>query len=278
MHSHITHNAPGLWQSALPVLKADAHKYSRGYAVISGGPVACTGAARLCAMAAQRMGAGVVSVACTPDALPVYAASLLSVMTRPVHNVREFVQLIADPRVNALAVGPGGGVGEETRERLLAALEARKPLVIDADALTVLGAHAKSLTPLLHDACVLTPHEGEFARMSHVTGSRLERALAAAQAFGAVVVLKGSETVIAAPDGRCVLNGDAPPTLATAGSGDVLSGIIVGLMAQGMSAFEAACAGVWVHAAAARLYGTGLIAEDIIAQLPSVCRQFFPNG
>jgi NAD(P)H-hydrate epimerase len=264
------YNTPELWRASLPVLEEDAHKYTRGYAVVSGGPLACTGAARLAAMAASRAGAGVVSVACAPDALPVYAASLLSIMTKPVRHVREFTQLIEDGRVSALVVGPGGGVSEETRERLVAALATKKPLVIDADALSVLGAYHKSIAPMLHPACVLTPHEAEFARISDVTGSRQERAQKAAKALGAVLVLKGPETLIAAPDGTLVMNLDAPATLATAGSGDVLSGIIAGLLAQGMPVFEAACAGVWMHSAAARMLGRGMIAEDIIAQLPQV--------
>lgn len=266
-------NAPEVWRDALPALSLATHKYTRGHAVIAGGPLSSTGAAKLAALGALRAGAGLVSIACDKESLPAYAAALSSVMTKPAHTAHDYEKLVRDKRVTALLLGPGNGTGDGTRSRILAALGTEKPCVLDADALTVLGENRKSLLPALHSACVLTPHEGEFARVFQMEGDKLARARNAADDNGAVLVLKGSDTVIAAPGGRAVVNANAPAWLATAGSGDVLSGIITGLLAQGMPPFEAAAAGVWIHGEAGNISGYGMISEDLPGTLQRVWAQ-----
>ncbi len=256
-------NEPRLWSHLLPVRTADSHKYRFGHALVVGGPQETTGAARLAAMAALRIGAGLVSIACRPDALPVYAAHLTAVMTKPVSNAAALAALLGDGRLSGLLIGPGAAAGDATRELVHAVLAADRPTVLDAGALTSFADHRDALLTLLRPDCVLTPHDGEFARLFDLTGDRLGRARAASAACGAVVVLKGADTVVAAPDGRAAVQGWAPPALATAGTGDVLAGLVVGLLAQGVPAFEAAAAAVWLHAAAAREAGQGLIAEDL---------------
>jgi NAD(P)H-hydrate epimerase len=266
-------NGPMLWSDRLPERTTDSHKYRFGHALVIGGPKETTGAARLAARAALRAGAGLVSVACTPDALPIYAAQLTAVMTKPVADAAALATLLADQRLNALLIGPGAGVGETTRAAVLAVLGTGRPAVLDADALTSFAQDRASLLGRLHAACVLTPHDGEFARLFDAQGDRLTRALAAARTAGAVVLLKGADTVVAAPDGRAAIQGEAPPALATAGTGDVLAGLIVSLLAQGVPAFEAAAAGVWLHAEAARAAGSGLIAEDLSERIPAALAQ-----
>jgi NAD(P)H-hydrate epimerase len=237
-----------------------------------GGPAHATGATRLAARAALRAGAGLVSVTARPDALPIYAAALTTVMTKPCADVDALDRLLADPRFNAWLIGPAAGVGEATRSAVLKLARAGRPLVLDADALTSFADDRATLLEVLHGGCVLTPHDGEYARLFAFAGSRLERAQRAAASSGAVVVLKGADTVVAAPDGRATILADAPATLATAGTGDVLAGLIGGLLAQRVPAFEAACAGVWIHAEAARRLARPLIAEDLLAVLAEVMR------
>jgi NAD(P)H-hydrate epimerase len=261
-------NDPGLWAGLLPRPRPDDHKYTRGHALLIGG-FPMTGAARLAARAAARAGAGATTVAVPPEAWAVYAASLLSVMVAP---VADLPRLLADDRISALLIGPGAGVGEATRAQALALLGSGRPVVLDADAISVFADRPEALFAAVTGACVMTPHEGEFRRVFAATGSKLARARAASARSGAVVVLKGSDTVIAAPDGRAAINANAPPDLATAGAGDVLAGFVLGLLAQGMPAFEAACAAVWLHGAAAAAFGPGLIAEDLPDRLPQVLR------
>lgn len=263
---------------AVPRPAIDGHKFSRGHAVILGGG-RMTGASRLAARAAQRVGAGLVTILCPPEVHAIYAASCLSVMVETVEAVDDFAAAIADPRRNALLLGPGAGVGEATRRRVLAAADTGKPRVLDADALTVLKDDAALLGRATRGGnVVLTPHEGEFARLFDLAGSKLDRARRAAESTGAVIVLKGPDTVIAAPDGRAAIDRDAPPDLATAGSGDVLAGLIVGSLAQGLSPFDAARTGVWLHGAAAREVGPGLIAEDLAEALPRVLARSVTRG
>jgi NAD(P)H-hydrate epimerase len=264
-------NAPALWAAAFPWPTLDQHKYSRGHAVISGGPQ-MTGAARLAARAAQRIGAGMVTVAAPADNAVVYKVALEGVIVHGLRDTASYAELIEDPRVTACLIGPGNGITPMTREQTLAALRARKAVVLDADALTVFEETRDLLFAAIEGPCLLTPHEGEFRRLFDAAGDKLSRARAAAKASGAVVLLKGADTVIAAPDGRAVVNENAPAELATAGAGDVLAGLAAGLAAQGMEMFDAACAAVWLHGAAAREVGPGLIAADLPDRLPSVLR------
>ncbi len=260
-------NDPALWLAHFPQLGESAHKYKRGHAVIVSGPLANGGAARLAARGALRMGAGLVTVACPPDAVLAHASQLNAVMTT---GFDDLDVVLADRRMNAAVLGPGNGVGETTRSNVVKALAHGMACVVDADALTSFQDEPSTLFDCLNERCVLTPHDGEFARLFPATDqpSRLARAQAAARSTGAVVVSKGPDTVIAAPDGRAVINTNAPPTLATAGSGDVLSGFIGGLLAQRVPAFEAACIAVWLHGRSAVLFGPGLIAEDLSEMLP----------
>jgi NAD(P)H-hydrate epimerase len=267
-------NHPDLWLAALPRPAEDANKYSRGHALVAGGfPV--TGAARLAARGAARAGAGLVTVAVPHAALAVYVASLTSVMVSALPRPEDIDRLLADRRISGLLVGPGAGVGAPTRQRARAMLATQKPTVLDADALSSFKDDTAALRHAITGPCVLTPHEREFARLFHFAGDKLTRARRAAREMAAVVVLKGSDTVITAPDGHAILNANAPPTLATAGAGDVLSGIVVGLLAQGMEPFLAAAAAVWLHGAAAASFGPGLIAEDLPDLLPGVLRRLY---
>jgi hydroxyethylthiazole kinase-like uncharacterized protein yjeF len=281
-------NAPAIWLCALPRPGAASHKYSRGAALVLSGAAHRTGAARLAARAALRVGAGLVTLASPPDAVLVNAAHSTAVMVAPFFGLAGFSALLADPRRNAVLIGPGAGVGDATRALVAAALgepsAAARAIVLDADALTSFSGDAASLAVLIAQqrrATILTPHEGEFSRLfrgrPEILGqpSKLARARAAAAALNAVVVLKGSDTVVAAPDGRAAIGFDLPPNLATAGSGDVLGGFACGLLAQGMPAFEAASAAVWLHGACARAFGPGLIAEDLPEALPGVLRSLF---
>jgi NAD(P)H-hydrate epimerase len=265
-------NAPDLWRGSYPWPDEASHKNARGHAVVVGG-TRMTGAGRLASRGAMRIGAGLVTVAAHPDVIPIYAGSSAALLTVPVANAGELSALLADPRRNAILIGPGAGVSPETCAMALAALADRRRVVLDADALTVFGGDPETLFAHTRRLpAVLTPHEGEFARLFSVTGSKLERARAAARESGAVVLLKGPDTVIVAPDGRAAINENAPPDLATAGAGDVLAGFILGLLAQGMDPFAAACAAAWVHGAAAAAFGPGLIADDLPETLPGVLR------
>ena len=260
-------NAPPLWQAALPAPGPADHKYSRGHALVIGGNGARSGAARLAARAALRAGAGLVTVLAPEAAIPVYASQLTAVMVAPQADLGA---ALADNRRNALLIGPGCGASPMTRVQALRALGAGKRCVLDADVLTAFRDEPAALFAALGPDSVLTPHEGEYRRLFSHKGDKLLRARAAARESGAVMVLKGADSVIAAPDGRAAINANAPPTLATAGAGDVLAGFILGLLAQGMPAFEAAAAGVWLHGAAAAAFGPGLIAEDVTETLPRV--------
>ncbi len=278
--------ARGYGATQFPFPGAASHKYSRGSALILSGPAHRTGAARLAARAALRVGAGLVTLASPPDAVAVNAAQLTAVMVEPFDGAGEFVRLLADSRRNAILLGPGAGLGPQTRAHVEAALtspsDRPRAVVLDADAISVFAGEADALAALIAaggKSTVLTPHEGEFARLFRgcpdilAAPSKLERARAAAAKLGAVIVYKGADTVVAAPDGRATIGWDLPPTLATAGSGDVLSGLCCGLLAQGMAPFEAASAAVWLHGAAARAFGPGLIAEDLPDCVPAALRE-----
>ena len=267
-------NHPALWLANLPRAKADTDKHSRGHALIFGG-YPMTGAARMAARGAARAGAGLTTIAVPEIAFPIYATALDSIMVRPWLTPEDFGHLLNGSRFSAWLIGPGAGVDKETFGHALAMLAAGRPTVIDADAISAFQDEPSALDRAIHGPCVLTPHESEFRRVFDPSGDKLTRTRAAARRCGAVVVLKGSDTVIAAPDGRAIINANAPSTLATAGTGDVLSGIILGLLAQGMSAFDSAAAGVWLHGAAAGEFGPGLLAEDLPDLLPAVFRQLY---
>ena len=277
-------NEPDLWGSVFPIPQVDGHKYTRGHAVVVSGGLSFAGAARLAARGALRAGAGLVTIASPPDALAVNAAASLAVMVRSVDGARELTDFLADRRRNVVVLGPGGGVGAAMREMVLAALAGDRAVVLDADALTSFAEDPAGVIAALGQRsapAVLTPHEGEFvrlfknARQVFENGSKLERARAAARATRAIVLLKGADTVVASPDGRAAIAENAPPWLATAGSGDVLAGFVAGLLAQGMPSFGAAAAAVWLQGEAAQRIGPGLISEDIPDALPGVYRQLF---
>jgi NAD(P)H-hydrate epimerase len=259
-------NAPELWRDRFPRLSPELHKYRRGHALVWGGTM--TGAARLAGRAALRAGAGLVTLAAPPETYAVYATSLETVIVMPAAGVEGWRGLLADVRRNAALVGPGAGREAATREAVLAALGAGKRVVLDADALTVFAEDRSTLLGAIAGPCLLTPHEGEFQRLFPLAGGKLAAARRAAAESGAAVLLKGPDTVIAAPDGRAAINANAPPTLATAGTGDVLAGIAVALLAQGMPPFEAGAAAAWLHGEAANRVGRRLVAEDLIGALP----------
>lgn len=276
-------NDPAVWGSLFPFPKTEGHKYSRGHAVVVSGAMASTGAARLAARAALRAGAGLVTVASPRDALAVNAAASLAVMVREAEGAEGLKSLLSDPRMNAVVIGPGGGTGAEMREKVKVSLSGKRTVVLDADALTSFGDNPKELFTIRSNhsesTAIHTPHEGEFQRIfSQIekipsVKQKLEACLAASHETADIVVLKGPDTVVAAPDGRAMIADNAPPWLATAGAGDVLAGLIAGLSAQGVPAFEAAAAAVWLHGEAAMEFGPGLIAEDLPETLPKVYRR-----
>ena len=268
-------NAPGLWLPSFPWPKPGGHKYSRGHAVVMSGQAYSTGAARLAARGALRVGAGLVTVASPRDAIPINAAQITAIMVREVNDARGLSQLLADTRKNAIVLGPGMGVGERTVNLVLAALQSEAAVVLDADAITSFADDPDTLFAAIGARAapaVLTPHDGEFARLfgDDGPGSKLERARHAAKRSGAVLLLKGPDTVVAAPDGRASINATTSPWLATAGTGDVLAGLVTGLLAARMEPFAAASAAVWLHGRAAEEFGPGLIAEDLPEMLPAV--------
>ncbi|TDK67085.1 NAD(P)H-hydrate dehydratase [Sapientia aquatica] len=266
-------NDPLVWLPDFPVPHPFNNKYSRGHALIAGGyPV--TGAARLAALSAARVGSGLTTIAIPEIALPIYGASLLSIMLEIINSSADIERLLNDKRYTAFLIGPGCGVTPDDfdliRIRVLAMLATKRATVIDADAISCFRDDPKILFKAIEGPCVITPHEGEFSRIFDLKGDKLMRTRFAARISGAVIVLKGSDTIIAAPDGRAIINTNAPASLATAGAGDVLSGLILGLLAQGMDAFLASAAAVWLHGEAANDIGLGLIADDLPEAIPAI--------
>jgi ADP-dependent NAD(P)H-hydrate dehydratase / NAD(P)H-hydrate epimerase len=278
-------NCPALWHKVFPIPRAEGHKYSRGHAVIVSGELHRTGAARLAARGALRSGAGLVTIASPRAALAVNAAASLAIMVQPVDGAMELSHLLTDRRINAILLGPGGGVGAAMRDMVRAALSGSRGVVLDADALTSFADDPESLSTELRkrmkQPTILTPHGGEFARLFSVlpgisnSTQKLEATRHASHETAAVVVLKGADTIVATPDGRAAIAENAPPWLATAGTGDVLAGSAAALLAQGMPAFEAACAAVWLHGEAGNAVGPGLIAEDLPEAMPVIYRRLF---
>ncbi len=269
-------NDPSLWSLPWPV--AHAHKHARGHCMVVSGPVARTGAARLSAHAALRAGAGLVTVLSPPDALLVNASHLTAVMVQKAAGPEEIAAAAQDAR--AVVIGPASGVSQQTRDAVIALAAQQALLVLDADALTVFADEPDALFSRLRESDVMTPHVGEFRRLFgdllETSQNRLAAARAAAARARCVVLLKGPDTVIAAPDGRAIVNTNGTPFLATAGSGDVLAGIIGGLLAQGLSSFEAASAAAWLHGRAGEIVGPGLIAEDLPVALREVLNEAAP--
>ena len=271
-------NEPSLWLPHFPWPTPQGHKYARGHAVVVSGPAFSTGAARLAAMGALRAGAGLVTVASPKDAVAVNASQLTAIMVRAADDAKDLAQLLSDDRKNAVLIGPGVGVGESTKAKVMAALASNAAIVLDADALTSFASGPDSLFAASRGRSApvaLTPHEGEFARLFGQIGegAKLEAARTSAARSGAVVLLKGSDTIVAAPDGRASINATSSPWLATAGTGDVLAGMILGLLDQRMDPFASVSAAVWMHGRAAQLFGPGLIAEDLPEMLPTVLRE-----
>ena len=270
---------PAGWRAAWRGAAVAGHKYDRGHAVVVSGGLTQTGAARLAARAALRVGAGLTTLAAPGAALAIAASQLTAIMPRRCDDAAQLAETLADRRLNAVALGPAGGVGARLADMVLAALASPAAATLDADALTSFSETPERLFSAIRARAapvVLTPHEGEFRRLfPALAGSKLARAQAAAAASGAVVILKGADSVAAAPDGRAAILDFDAPWLATAGSGDVLTGLVAGLMAQGVPAFEAASAAVWLHAQAGRALGPGLIAEDLPEALPAILRLLF---
>ncbi|MBC7667874.1 MAG: NAD(P)H-hydrate dehydratase, partial [Gemmatimonadaceae bacterium] len=273
-------NTPDLWASRFPWPANDAHKHDRGRLMVVSGDAWRTGAARLAARAGLRIGAGVVTVLSPPNALAVNAAHLEAVMLAPFENEAD-LRTRAE-QADAVVIGPAAGVGEGTMRHLFALARTGAALVVDADALTSFAQDPSALFSALDRDDVLTPHPGEFERifpgLLAASPERITAARDAARRAGAVVLLKGPDTVVAAPDGRAAISLNGTPWLATAGSGDVLAGFIAGLIAQGMESYEAACAGAWIHAEAGASHGPGLIAEDLPGLAPAVLARLLVDG
>ncbi|MGN7661408.1 MAG: NAD(P)H-hydrate dehydratase [Anaplasma sp.] len=262
---HAFRNSPSLWRELIPIPDYKSHKYNRGYAVVCSVGMRSVGAVKLATLGALRIGAGAVAVACEDSEIALYAGSLTAVM------YKTYEEAFCDSRVTALLIGSGGDVLDQyLKEKVLAVLNLDKKCVLDAGAISVFQDDVDVLLSHISGrSVVMTPHEGEFKRIfPGLSGSVVERAKSAAEMSGAIVVLKGHDTVIAAPDARVVVNNNAPSSLATVGSGDVLAGIITGLISTGMPEFFAACCGVWIHGECGKRHAFGLIADDIIQRIP----------
>ena len=276
---HIYENTPELWLNAFPFPQENQHKYSRGHVIVRGGKKEMTGAASMAAKAAARVGAGLVTVACDKKSLPIYATHFLSIMTIEANDNKDFRQLLEDERRNAVLIGPGNGVNTKTKEAVLIALSMQKSCVLDADALTVFANAPEDLYKAIHSPVILTPHEGEFSRLFPILkGDKMSRAKAAAKLSNAVVILKGSDTVIANPEGDVVINTHAPAYLATAGSGDVLAGLAAGLLANKVEPFIAASMAVWLQGEAAKIAGIGMMAQELPDYIPEVLRALYKKA
>ncbi|MBW9114881.1 NAD(P)H-hydrate dehydratase [Rhizobium cauense] len=268
----IAENRPAVWRDMLPSSGLETHKYRRGHLVVFSGEASKTGAARMSAMAGLKAGAGLVTIAAPQDAVEENAAHLTAIMLHAVNDEAALRDWLRDERLQAFVLGPGFGVGDRARQ-FVAAVSARH-LVLDADGLSSFKDAPDELFSQFSGKprLVLTPHEGEFGRLfpdiaADATMGKVEKACTAAARANAAIVYKGADTVIAAPDGRACINTNAPVWLATAGSGDVLAGIIGALMAQGVPAFEAAAAGVYMHGEAGMRAGKGLTAEELATQV-----------
>ncbi len=278
---NIAENNPCLWMDKIPQYSFNKHKYSFGHSLVFGGIM--TGAARLSSLAALRVGSGLVSVLCSEKDQLVYALTSPSLIVRTIESGTDIISdiddVLSDKRINSLLIGPGGGRGDELKRTVQKLLNLKsRSIVLDADAISVFETCRDELINAIHKNVVLTPHEGEFKKIfPDLRQSKIENAAKAAKSSGGIIVLKGADTVIASPDGRIVINTNAPGYLARGGAGDVLAGIITGLLAQGLEPFEAACAGVWIHGEAASHAGAGMIADDLLAGIRFVVQRFLRN-
>ncbi len=269
-------NSPELWRHLMPKPTASNHKYNRGYAMITGGKDVI-GATKLAARAAQRIGAGIVVIASPEKSAPLYRLGLESVVVKSFRDTAYYNDIINDEKIGACLIGPGLGRDFSAQEKVLTTLRVGHKTILDADALSMFEGHEDLLFDTIDDGVILTPHEGEFAKIFPDL-EKLDKILKvkeAAKRSGAIIILKGSDSVIANPDGDVVINNNAPPTLATAGSGDVLAGIIVGLVSQNCDQFTACAIACWIHGEAANVFGQGLIAEDIIEKIPQILNSEF---
>ena len=290
LQASVYENAISLWHAAIPQLTWSSHKYTRGHVVVASGDKLSTGAARLAARAALRSGAGLVTLAVPLLAVDVVANQITCEMIRSIDSGEELAQMLSDERITSVVLGPGMGVGQRTRQMVKTAINSTASVILDADALTSFENHQDELFQCIAQGTgqvVMTPHAGEFKRLfagaisstlpQHASLTReppkndkIQLTKAAAKISGATVVMKGPDTVIANPSGQCVVNTNAPPWLATAGSGDVLAGTIAGWVAQGVGDMDAACIACWMHAEAAIAIGPGLIASDLVEQYPFI--------
>ena len=275
---------PDFWLRYFPKLKTEGHKYDRGHVLVVSGPMESTGAARLAARTALRAGAGLVSVATSKSAFYINAAQLTAVMVAPYDGPSGLSAVLSDPRITAVLIGPGAGRDPEVKELVGSVLASDAVAILDAEGITAFQAAPMELFHHIKARpapTVMTPHEGEFRKVFPELASepsKLERARRAAEMSGAVIILKGADTVIAAPDGLSSISENAPAWLATAGSGDVLAGLVSGLLGQGMAAFDAAAAAVWMHGELAVIFGPGLIADDMADLLPGVLQRLDKRG
>jgi len=264
-------NHPELWRDYFPIPTARDHKYTRGHALVFGGEE-YTGATQLASLACRRAGSGLVTIVCSEKTHPIYATSAPGTITKIIRGTQELQAFLRDARKNAILIGPGLEPNATTKDLVLTALSYQRRYVLDAGALKCFASDPQELFQHCSGNVILTPHEGEFATLFHHHGNKRERALSAARQSNCIIVLKGPDTVIAHPDGRAFVQSIAPPWLATAGSGDVLSGMILGYLAQGVDPFYASAMAVWIHGQCAQEIGFGLIAEDLITQMPAVLK------
>ena len=270
---NIIQNNPNLWISSFPKPISTDHKYTRGMVLINCGPKSKTGAARLSARSAMRVGAGAVKIVCNSDVVDILEPQISVELIQVIYNKQDFQNLLKDKKISSVLMGPGNGINNETKARTLMALAFVDHVVIDADAITAFADDPNELFIDCYPHTILTPHEGEFKKIFGTDianiDDRVLRAKEAAIRSNTTVVLKGANTIIASPNGDLVINKSKAAYLATAGSGDVLAGIIASLVGKNkMSAFDAACAGVWLHSTIGAYLGPGMIAEDIIDMIP----------
>ena len=278
-------NDPDFWLRFFPKVRVDAHKYDRGHAVVVSGPMERTGAARIAARTALRAGAGLVTVATSKSAFYINASQLSAIMVDAYDGAEGLAELLEDKRITSVLIGPGAGTDPEVKDLVAAVLASHATVVLDAEAITAfseapaeLFERIKARIPAL---TIMTPHEGEFKRLFPELAeepSKIVRARRAAEVSGSVIILKGADTVAVHPGGLAAVNENAPPWLATAGSGDALAGLVTGLAAQGMAAFDAATAAVWIHGELAQNFGPGLIAEDLPDLMPASLQRLNKRG